>query len=144
MVVVNLQTNTFVNLDSVVFFVLFRVVRMDGVSHISRDEERVNVGLVEGVNINISLGGRENLENSVDGLQEKSAASTLEGFRTAFFMIEKTDDIDVRGIGEFSIDFGLGQSSQSSPRREEVVKTRRRDEFFVKTDNGGGLGIGEA
>ena len=91
---VNLEADTFVELDLVGFFVFLSIVWMNGMGHIRRDEEGVQENLMERVQFDVLLLRCEKLIDSVHCLEQQSAASTLETLRSTFFMVEKANDID--------------------------------------------------
>jgi len=82
----------------------------------------------------------EGTKDTLGYLDGHVAISTLCGCRADLLVIEQHDHVDLSVVASFNWQLGvLDQSIEGTERTSQVVKSRRRDELFVETNETGWL-----
>jgi hypothetical protein len=121
--------------------VVVAVVRVNGMGHISRNDETTMNGS-EVVFLSVAL--LSGLEDAFSGLYCHVAISTLSRLRAYFLMIEQHDHVDLRVVTLFSWDLAMfNEGIERGKTAEKIVKSGRGDEFFMDSSEVGRVNITE-
>lgn len=139
---VDLEYNPLVNSDLVVDLMLFSVIRVDSVRHISGDDETVEEAGIEGVLLEAAAGSlAKHGVDALERLEEEGGLRALEALRPALLVVEADDHVDEGRI--FVETFGVFDCANCVESRKQVVQARRRDELIAQPEVAGRLRVEE-
>ena len=133
---VGLDHNPLVHLGLVVHLVFLGVVGVHSMGHVGGDDEGLLDGFFEVV---AGLGIlTQEFVDAGEGLEDDVGAGALARLGATLLVVEEGSHVD-----EASLVLVLHEGEDGVERAKEIVEAGRGDEFVVKPEEPGGVGIGE-